>query len=200
MSPRQYRMDDRARSVAQTRRRIVDAATQLHAERGALATSWEDIAAAADVSPGTVYRHFPSLVELIPACAKAVFDVARPPTLAEAQAKFPTGASPLERFEVLVRASCHCYGKGEAWLHAARRERHLIPAMDTVIRNHEAALEVLVGACLSGLPLPADRRRLLFVLCDFPFWKQLADRGTPKRAIPPAVLGLIRTVLDTEEA
>ena len=46
----------------------------------------------------------------------------------------------------------------------------------------------------------AKARRLLFVLCDFPFWKQLADRGVPRRAIPGTVIDLVRSVLDAEEA
>lgn len=200
MSPRRYRMTKRAAAVDRTRERIVAAATVIHAERGVLATSWEEIAETAGVAPATVYRHFPSLVELIPACARAVFDVAQPLTLDQAQAKFAGLGSPLERFEVLVRDSCHCYRKGEAWLHAARRERDLIPAIDEVVRNQDAALEVLVAACLGGRRVTARTRRLLFVLCDFPFWKQLADRGTPRSAIPDTVIDLVRSVLDAEEA
>lgn len=200
MSPRRYRMADRARSVAKTRDRIVAAATSLHAERGMLATSWEEIADAAGVAPATVYRHFPSLVELIPACAEAVFDVARPPTVDEARAKFGDLESPLARFELLVRESCHCYADGEAWLHAARRERDLIPAIDEVVRVQDAALEVLVAACLGDVRVSANATRLLIVLCDFPFWKLLVDRGPPRRAVPGIVIGLIRSVLETEEA
>jgi len=193
-------MTDRATMVLQTRDRIVAAATLLHGERGVLATSWEEIAQTAGLAPATVYRHFPSLVELIPACAKAVFDVSQPLTLDHAQAKFARLGSPLERFEVLVRESCHCYGKGEAWLHAARREGDLIPAISEVVRNQEAALEVLVAACLSDRRVSARARRLLFVLCDFPFWKQLSDRGMPRSAIPGTVIDLVRSVLDAEEA
>ena len=193
-------MADRAASVAQTRQRIVAAATRLHAERGVLATSWEEIAEAAGVAPATVYRHFPSLVELIPACARAVFDVARPPTIEQARDKFAGLDSAWERFEVLVRDSCHCYAKGEAWLHAARRERELIPAIDEVVGVQEAALEVLVAACLGHRRVSANAARLLFVFCDFPFWKQLADRGIPRRAIPTTVIDLVRSVLETEEA
>jgi AcrR family transcriptional regulator len=193
-------MADRARSVAETRDRIVAAATSLHAERGMLATSWEEIADAAGVAPATVYRHFPSLVELIPACAKAVFDVAQPPTIEQASAKFGDLDSPLARFELLVRESGHCYGDGEAWLHAARRERDLIPAIDEVVRVQDAALEVLVTACLGDVRVSANATRLLFVFCDFPFWKLLVDQGTPRRAAPGIVIDLIRSVLETEGA
>lgn len=193
-------MADRARSVAETRERIVTAATSLHAARGMLATSWEEIADEAGVAPATVYRHFPSLVELIPACAKAVFDVGQPPTVEQANAKFGDFDSPLARFELLVRESCHCYANGEAWLHAARRERDLIPAIKEVVRRHDAALEVLVAACLGDVQVTAKAARLLFVFCDFPFWKLLVDRGTPRRAVPGILIDLIRSVLEAEGA
>ncbi|HEX2178420.1 MAG TPA: helix-turn-helix domain-containing protein [Actinomycetota bacterium] len=79
MSPRRYQMQARSQAMAETRARIVRAATELHTERGNLATSWEEIAERAGVAPATVYRHFPSLVELIPACARSVFDVVAQP-------------------------------------------------------------------------------------------------------------------------
>src|SRR5438309_12022688 len=68
MAPRAYRMTRRAAANAETRRRIVDAAIALHAQKGVLGTSWPDIAKRADVALGTVYRHFPSLDQLVPAC------------------------------------------------------------------------------------------------------------------------------------
>jgi AcrR family transcriptional regulator len=45
-----------------------------------MATSMQDIAARAEVSLGTVYRHFPSLDELIPACGGRNMGVNPPPT------------------------------------------------------------------------------------------------------------------------
>lgn len=76
----------RADAVARTRDAIVAAARDLHSERGLAATSWEDIADRAGVSTATVYRHFPSTSELVPACARTVFDLIQPPTLEQASA------------------------------------------------------------------------------------------------------------------
>jgi len=48
----------RERRKAETRRRLLDAARELFAERGFEATRPQDIARAADVAAGTFYTHF----------------------------------------------------------------------------------------------------------------------------------------------
>lgn len=49
----------RARRKAETRRRLLDAARELFAERGYHGTRPQDVARAADVAAGTFYVHFP---------------------------------------------------------------------------------------------------------------------------------------------
>src|SRR5439155_17242751 len=79
MAPRAYRMTRRAAANAETRRRIADAAITLHAEKGIHATTWPDIAKRADVALGTVYCHFPSLDQLVPACTSVNAVLMNPP-------------------------------------------------------------------------------------------------------------------------
>src|SRR5437879_13807825 len=79
MAPAAYAMSRRAAASAEARRRIVDAATALHAEKGVLGATWPDIAKRADVALGTVYRHFPSLDQLVPACTSENAVRMRPP-------------------------------------------------------------------------------------------------------------------------
>ncbi len=190
MSPRRYRMQVRSRSVAETRSRIIEAATELHTQRGVLATSWEDIADRADVALATVYRHFPSLVELIPACARSVFDIIRPPTLEEAGAKFARLRTPTKRLEVLIRDSVHCYTKGQGWLHAARRERDLIPAVGETVRIQEETLEMLVRAATKGVDLSDRDIAVLYAFCDFPFFKSLVDAGVKGSDVADVIVEL----------
>ena len=106
----------------------------LQARHGILATSWDAIAGRADVATATVYRHFPSLAELLPACADSVFNSTGMPTPDRAAEIFAGAGTPLARLERLVRGTCDCYARGEGWLNAARRERELIPAVrDAVV-------------------------------------------------------------------
>ncbi|HEX2850941.1 MAG TPA: TetR/AcrR family transcriptional regulator [Acidimicrobiales bacterium] len=185
-------MTARAAAVAETREGIVAAARAAHAERGVLATSWDDIAARAGVSTATVYRHFPSLRELIPACARSVFDVIQPPTVEEASATFAVLDRATDRLERLVRDSCHCYAEGRDWLHAAHRERDFVPELSDALDVIEGTLAVLVTAA-AGRRLPKLDHRTLFVLCDFPFWWSLHNAGLSPRAVEETVVRLVHT-------
>src|SRR5919112_1504395 len=88
MSPRNYDMSKRAAAAAATRRRIVDATRELHTEQGIAATSWDQIAARAGVGVGTVYRHFPTLDDLVPACGEISMEIVALPSAGAARALF----------------------------------------------------------------------------------------------------------------
>lgn len=195
MSPRRYRMRARADAVAHTRDAIVAAARELHAERGLAATSWEDIAERAGVSTATVYRHFPSTSELVPACARTVFDLIQPPTLEQASATFGALDQAADRFDQLVRYSCHCYTAGAGWLHAAHRERDFSGELDAALCIIEESLRVLVTAA-AGRRLPKADHAVLFVLCDFPLWWSLTVTGLSARAVEEALARLARAEVD----
>lgn len=195
MSPRRYQMGVRADAVARTRESIVAAARELHAERGLAATSWDDIAARAGVSTATVYRHFPSTRELIPACARTVFDLIQPPTLEQASETFGALGSAGDRFEQLVRYSCHCYAEGAGWLHAAHRERDFSAELDAALHIIEDSLRVLVTAA-AGRRLSKADHAVLFALCDFPFWWSLSVTGLAARAVEDALVRLVRAEVD----
>jgi AcrR family transcriptional regulator len=191
MTPRRYRMDARQDAVAATRDRIVRAAMRLHADQGVLSTGWDDIAEAAGVSTATVYRHFPGLGHLVPACARRVFDVIQPPTVEQAGAQFARLDRAPDRFEHLVRESCHCYQRGERWLHAAHRERDFVPALDEALGVIQDTLHVLVDAAAGTRPA-AESHALLFTLCDFPLWRSLIAAGLDHQSCEESVVALVR--------
>jgi AcrR family transcriptional regulator len=185
-------MSARAGAIGETRRRIVEAAKALHAGQGVVTTSWEEIAAAAGVSTATVYRHFPGLAELIPACAQSLFDLIKPPTYREAAVRFSALRSPAERLDHLVRESCRCYCEGEGWLHAAHRERDFVASLDRALAVIEDSLDVLVAAAVGEKVSKSDHSELV-VLCDFPFWKSLIDSGLSYDDAEALVVRLVTT-------
>lgn len=190
MSPRQYKMGARAEAVGKTRAAIVAAARELHAERGLAATSWDDIAERAGVSTATVYRHFPSSAELVPACAQTVFDLIQPLTPEQAAGVFAAVDRAADRFEHIARSSAHCYQAGADWLHAAHRERDFLPELETAMGVIEDSLRQLVTTA-AGRRLPKADQAVLFVLCDFPLWWSLSSSGLSDRATEEAMVRLV---------
>lgn len=190
MAPRRYQMRSRAAEVEQTRQRIVTAAIRLFAENTAAASGMDEVAAAAGVSPATVYRHFRDFDGLAESCAQTAFHIADVPTPEVAARQFagaPTLADKLGRF---IEISCHCYERAADWLAAERRERHL-PAFARTVGREEAALDSIVRGLLE--PAGADLLTIAAVktLVDFPFWQALSAAGVATADIPPLVLRLV---------
>src|SRR5919197_2527451 len=80
MSPRRYRLERRAETAEQTRRRLVTATQQLHAEQGIYATTMMQIAQRAGVSVGTAYHHFPTYADACVACSERTAETIPFPT------------------------------------------------------------------------------------------------------------------------
>jgi AcrR family transcriptional regulator len=76
---RKYRQTKRAEASAETSRRIVDAAIQLHTTVGPAKTTISAIAEQAGVERLTVYRHFPREEELFRACVTHGWERFPPP-------------------------------------------------------------------------------------------------------------------------
>jgi AcrR family transcriptional regulator len=76
---RSYDLKRRAERQEETRRRIVEAAVELHQEEGPAATTVSDIARRAGVGRVTVYRHFADETEILRACSGLYFQRHPPP-------------------------------------------------------------------------------------------------------------------------
>ena len=184
MSPRKYDMTRRASAVAQTRRRIIDATRELHGERGIAATSWDDIAARAGVGVGTVYRHFPSSDELIPACGEISMQVVALPDPQAVPSLFDGADAPAERIERLVREAFAIYERGAPQLRAIRNEPDVHPSVAEAGEEVDASLSALVDAAFepSGIT-PADRA-VVRAMVDLGTWQALRDQGlTPEETV-----------------
>lgn len=170
-------MSRRAASVAATRRRIVDAARELHGERGIAATSWDDIAARAGVGVGTVYRHFRSLDELIPACGDVTMQALALPDPATVPAIFADATKPVERMGRLVRETFAIYERGAAELRAIRGEAQIHPRVAQDRDRLEATLNALVETALAPLDVTRQDHAVARALVDLNTWEALRANG-----------------------
>ena len=179
MAPRKYSMDKRKAAVEETRHRILEATLALHSEKGIFGTSWQDIAHRADVSVGTVYKHFPSLDELVPACGELMYAIARPPSLEDAPEIFAGASSLEERLERLISELFDFYERGAPYIETDFQERRL-PAVQEWEAQMRATIEGLVREAL--LPSEPDERTVQAVsaLLDFSTFKSFLDRDIPK--------------------
>ena len=180
-------MTRRASATAQTRRRIIDATRALHTEQGIAATRWDDIAARAGVGVGTVYRHFPSLDELVPACGAAAMEVIALPDPEDASTRFDGANSPAERLRRLVQQVFAIYERGAPELHVIRNEPGAHPSVAQGKRDLEAALAALVEAA----GIPAEERAVVRAMIDLGTWQALRDQGLGPEAAVDAVSGLL---------
>lgn len=195
--PRRYHMEARAAAAQETQRLIVEAAKALQAEQGILGTSYEEIARRAGTAQATVYRHFPSLADLLPACARSIY-VLQPLTPERAAETFAGMQHPLLRAEVLVRGTCECYARDAGWLHAARREEDLLPALHEIVRVQRESLRLLVHVALHGTGVSERTVQVVAALVDFPVWKSLRDAGLSDAEVADELLELVRVQLIRE--
>jgi AcrR family transcriptional regulator len=188
-------MQAREMGVERTRERILEAARSLHAEQGIGLTNYEEIAHRAETSTATVYRHFPNLASLLPACADSI-QVLRPATPLLAEQLFAGLDQPAQRIEVLVRGTCECYRRDGGWLAAARGEERSIEALRDIARTQAANLRLLSDAALEGLQMDGRRRQRIAALIDFPVWQSLKAAGFSEEEAEAEMLHLVMQQVD----
>jgi AcrR family transcriptional regulator len=192
-------MSKRAAAVARTRQRIVDATRELHSEQGIAATSWDDIAARADVGVGTVYRHFPSLDQLIPACGEITMQVVALPAPATVPALFEHATEPAGRIERLVREAFAIYERGAPELRAIRREADVHARVAQDRDQLDASLSALVDTALEPLDATQQDRAVARAMVDLNTWQALRDQGLGPAESVAAISDMLATRLTARQ-
>ena len=150
--PRSYSLGKRAEHVADTRRRIVDAALELYQEKSVSATTMLDVARRADVAPGTVANHFGSAEGLAAEVTAQVLADLRMPTV-----DLFDGVDHLaQRIRLLVGEISAFFERSKTWYQVSQRE----PPGAQVWRDAEARYYVeqdaLIRAALGPVAADAD--------------------------------------------
>ena len=126
---------------------------------------------------GTVYRHFPSLDELIPACGEISMQVVALPDPQDVPALFDGVDAPAERIERLVREAFAIYERGAPELRAIRNEPDVHPNVAEAGEELEASLTALVDAAVERSGITPTDRAIVRAMVDLGTWQALRDQG-----------------------
>jgi AcrR family transcriptional regulator len=172
MSPRRYRSERRAETAEETRRRLVEATHQLHAEQGIYATSMTQIAERAGVSVGTVYHHFPTYEHAVSACAAHAAQSHPFPTVQT----FAGLTSLEERVRRLSQEVFDFYRRLPEY-ERVRSERWGMPPIAAVAEREESDRLALTAAALEPFGLEPRLIRVCATLLDVAVYGALTRAG-----------------------
>jgi AcrR family transcriptional regulator len=186
-APRKYNLGRRAEQKAETRRRIVEAAVELHSTVGPANTSLSMIAERAGVQRHTLYAHFPEERDLWMACSGLATERDPLPDpepwldVADRDRRLRTG----------LRAIYDWYDRNAGMNSAVLRDAE----------HHELTREIVqlrLGAAIGsyidvlGAPLNTKQRVMLGLALSFFTWRTLVrDIGLTQAAAVTAMINAI---------
>src|SRR5262245_50798728 len=186
--PRTYILKRRAEQQAETRRRIVDAAIDLHGSVGPAQTTISMVAERAGVQRHTVYAHFPDEWSLILACS-GEFNERDPPPDAEAWRAI---ADRGERLRVGLSALYDWFGRNADLVACVLRDAEVHPLTKEIMRLRfgpyiQAQHEVL------GEGFAPRQRAVVDLALSFFTWRTLVREGG--LAVDQAVATMVRAAM-----
>jgi AcrR family transcriptional regulator len=174
---RSYTLRKRAEQQAETRRRIVEAAVELHSSLGPAATTFSMVAEKAGVQRHTLYAHFPDELSLSMACSGHVYDQDPLPDAAAWSGIKTTR----ERLKAGLSAIYGWYARHAALMACVMRD----------MEHHATTREVVrlrVGPVIGGWhevlggKLNAKQRAMLHLALSFHTWRSLVQEAGLKPA------------------
>jgi AcrR family transcriptional regulator len=173
---RTYELKRRAERQQETRRRIVEAAVELHTTLGPSRTTVQAIAERAGVTRPTVYAHFPDVRSLFEACSAHVREAVPPPD----PTSWPSISDPGERLETALRDLYGYYERLEPLLENVQRDAAVMPLVAEMnayrIRYLEEIRDLLLEAWTTRGGARARLRRAIGHVLEFRTWQSLVRR------------------------
>jgi AcrR family transcriptional regulator len=174
---RRYRLKRRAERQEHTRRRIVEAAVDLHGTIGPARTSIMALAERAGVERPTVYRHFPTLESLFEACSSHHWTEFPPPdpepwfAINDPEARMRTGLGELYAY----------YALHEMRIWVILRDLEEMPELGPFVARRIAHRQRARDVLAAAWPHRGPRQRLLMAALghavDFFTWRTLRRQG-----------------------
>lgn len=190
---RKYRKRRRAEQEDETRRRITEAAVELHGSVGPARTTISAVAERAGVQRATLYRHFPDEAALFDACSSHWAAEHPRPDLAD----WAAVADPEERLRVALGELYAWYENGQEMLERTTRDAALVPAMGAAVERMGNWYAEAVATVLRGRPeRGAGRRRVEATIghaISFATWRSLVrDQGLSDSEAVDLMQGLVK--------
>jgi AcrR family transcriptional regulator len=189
---RKYELKTRAENQDRTRERIVAATAELHEEVGPARTTVAEIARRAGVQRLTVYNHFPDDGSLFAACS------------AHWMAGHPFDPSPAfehadpgDRLRAVLVGLYGWFGTNAAMVANIQRDRHLLPALDALLKDSsDAQFAALAATLVDGFGPPGDRRSRAVasarLALDFWTWRRLSEEHLDDGAAADLMVDTVR--------
>jgi AcrR family transcriptional regulator len=187
---RKYELKRRADEMADTRRRITEAAVELHGTVGPSRTTMSAVAQRAGVQRHTVYRHFPDEEALLGACSAHYF-TANPLPDAELWRAI---SDPRQRLARALDELYAYYERTEPMFTNVIRDLELVDAIRPAIAPLQSYLAEAARILAAGWHARGRRRRVLDAALhhaiDFQTWRSLTtnDRINRSEAVELAVV------------
>lgn len=165
---RRYTLGKRAEQQAETRRKIVEAAVDLHTELGPANTTVSLVAERAGVQRHTFYAHFPTERDLLMACSGLVEERDPVPSVAP----WRTIKDPDERLRAGLSALYAYYGRHAQLLASVLRDAEVSPLVADIAHTQWGPFMGELHAVL-GEGFNDKQQAMLRVAVSFFTWRTL---------------------------
>ena len=189
---RKYELKKRAAEMAETQRRITEAAIELHGTVGPSRTTLSAVAARAGVERRTLYRHFPTEADLFTACSTHYFTANPWPDLDNWRAI----GDPQQRLERALDDLYAYYERTAPVLGNVLRDADVLDLARDAVAPLHAYLDDAAEVIAAGRPVRGRARQLLGGAVRhalaFSTWHSLTTNGLE----PPDAARLVTTLVE----
>jgi AcrR family transcriptional regulator len=195
---RKYEMKRRAERVQETRRRITEAAVELHQTVGPARTTVSAVAEKAGVQRHTYYAHFPELKDLYQACMGHYSERNPVPE----PSSWTDIADAEERLRVALSEVYAYYSGNEAMVSNGLRDAALDPILQEIMGSFDQYWETVSDVIAEAFEASGDRQEELLgaiaLAQDFQTWRTLVRRRelSQDRAVE-LMVGMVRCLMRT---